>query len=526
MCSDLGRLWAHDLDDDDDDPYVPPRSANLGLSPPGGEAIARRTRAHADLRTVDLDEWTREYEDILDRADQIGVGRRPLSRPPSPPAEDGSELYAEGMGGQGEGGEGGELLPFAALLDIELPDDDNDEEYAPNPLDEDEEEEYRDDYTTKVSSQPINHSPICTRPHAALSHSHVAVLCIFDASRRSGGVEAAEAGVSDGGSVCMQGSPVRRPLVTSASALAVDSCPTLSHVSFAEAAEDEPVSTSRKKKGPRPRVGGADDFALSHDVTPYLHPSDQSPLPASFFSPSAFSTSPQRSLELDHGTDPVPVSLVTAPVYLMSDGSLRAADGAAPAASAVSSSSGHRVAIAASVIATTGAASELCTSSDLWSGDALQRLRYQLNDHVQLLIQSRLLAQWWPQQNEDLQRIQQNSTLMMEDIVAQLHTARTENRHSTAAVPMITLSVPPPRSLTTFESLLHLVSCLALSLCRWLQVDGAAVSRGCQWAAAVPCRGPGLGRGAAPYRGRRSAARRPVHHGRAALESSRATSTV
>ena len=148
-------MWAYDLDDEEDDAYVPPRSATPGPSPPPGESIARRTRAHADLRTVDLDEWTREYEDILDRADEVRNDRRSPSQPPSPAPEDrAGELYGGGeVGGLGRDGEEGELLPFAALLDIELPDDDNDEEYAPTLQDEDEDEEYRDDYTTKVSSQ-------------------------------------------------------------------------------------------------------------------------------------------------------------------------------------------------------------------------------------------------------------------------------------------------------------------------------------------------------------------------------------
>ena len=155
MSSDLGLLWSFDLDDDDDnDPYVPPRTASPAPpSPPPSESIARRTRAHADLSTVDLDQFAQQYEGILDQADQEDFGaarRRAHPLHPSPPLEDVSELYSEELGGPGDPDE---LLPFAALLGEDLSDDDNDEEYvAPQTLEEDE-EEYRDDRSTQVSSQ-------------------------------------------------------------------------------------------------------------------------------------------------------------------------------------------------------------------------------------------------------------------------------------------------------------------------------------------------------------------------------------
>jgi hypothetical protein len=62
-----------------------------------------------------------------------------------------------------------------------------------------------------------------------------------------------------------------------------------------------------------------------------------------------------------------------------------------------------------------------------------------VNDHLQLLIQSRCLAQWWPQQNPDIQRIQTNTAVMMEEI-ASMQTQAHQHRHGTTLdVPMLTL---------------------------------------------------------------------------------------
>ena len=96
----LGLLWSFELDDDDDtDPYIPPRTA-FPRAP--SDSIARRTRAHADLSTVDLDQFALEFEDVLDRADQLDDddgGGRLLPLHPSPLMEDVSELYSEDVGG-------------------------------------------------------------------------------------------------------------------------------------------------------------------------------------------------------------------------------------------------------------------------------------------------------------------------------------------------------------------------------------------------------------------------------------------
>ena len=70
-------------------------------------------------------------------------------------------------------------------------------------------------------------------------------------------------------------------------------------------------------------------------------------------------------------------------------------------------------------------------SQGLLSVGQLQNLRHQFNDHVQLLIQSRCLAQWWPEQNGDILSITANIAAMMVDLMM-LTVA-----HSPSNVPML-----------------------------------------------------------------------------------------
>ena len=243
--SDLEQLFGVEDLDDDDDVYVPsPTRSPVPVSPLAHESIALRTRAHADLTELDLDEWAERYQDILDRADQeeVVTGRRraPQLPPTSPLQEDSSELYSEVVGGPAEADE---LLPFAALLGMELPDDENDEEYAPPPADEDE-EEYRDDSTTKVSSQSAQPPHSCAPSRCRLHSSTGADARLFDrtCAPHRGGIATAKGRVDPYRSVNF-------PALRSAGAVVGErSCPHSARPSAllcAGADEDDPPSTAQ-----------------------------------------------------------------------------------------------------------------------------------------------------------------------------------------------------------------------------------------------------------------------------------------
>ena len=72
-------------------------------------------------------------------------------------------------------------------------------------------------------------------------------------------------------------------------------------------------------------------------------------------------------------------------------------------------------------------------SPGLLSVGQLHDLRHQFNDHIQLLIQSRCLAQWWPEQNADIQSITANTAAMLDEL-----TAITDD-HSPSNVPMLSM---------------------------------------------------------------------------------------
>ena len=86
-----------------------------------------------------------------DRGDEDGSEAQALHSTPSPAAS--NQFSASDIPGLGDGGVG-----MYALLGSELVSED-DEEYAPPAQDDDEEEEeYRNDRTTRVSSQPAQHT--------------------------------------------------------------------------------------------------------------------------------------------------------------------------------------------------------------------------------------------------------------------------------------------------------------------------------------------------------------------------------
>ena len=163
----------------------------------------------------------------------------------------------------------------------------------------------------------------------------------------------------------------------------------------------------------------------------------------------------------------VPVSLITTPVYLMSDGSLRPAPGV-PGASPFSSPS--RPLVGGDLLASSSSsslavpqhwASAAPSAASAWSADALARLRYQVNDHVQLLLQTRLIGQWWPTQNAEIVRVQHNTRLMLDEVAALQRLAANQQRACIVDVPMLRLwafivekeGIDGPLQLPAFASL-------------------------------------------------------------------------
>ena len=172
------------------------------------------------------------------------------------------------------------------------------------------------------------------------------------------------------------------------------------------------------------------------------------PLSVSFAPPASFhasSSSPYAASPARPESHAMPAFLAS-PMYGLSDASLWPA--ASPVAAPSSFSSSLAISSsppaplpppssAAPSTAATGASSALDST---WSAGHVTRLRYQLNDHVQLLIHSRLFAQWWPQQNPDILRIQTNTTSMMDELQHKRLEKLQLQPYTTLDVPMIGLS--------------------------------------------------------------------------------------
>ena len=170
--------------------------------------------------------------------------------------------------------------------------------------------------------------------------------------------------------------------------------------------------------------------------------------PVYYDASSVFSTVPFAQGSSASALDlsaPVPVSLVTAPVYLMSDGSLQSIPQPQQHSAAVSDTQSPFVLpapapIAADTDVSVVAGFEPVPPSACWTAALLRSLSYQVNDHLQLLFQSRCLSQWWPEQNADVQRIQSNTATMMQEVQDIQRAAAKEDRRSVIDVPMLALS--------------------------------------------------------------------------------------
>ena len=191
------------------------------------------------------------------------------------------------------------------------------------------------------------------------------------------------------------------------------------------AVEIDPVTLEivdvSKRKRHRQRGRSTERSLFSPPSPAIYHPHAESPSPSSDPpSSSAESSSilyntihpqPLSSSSLSYASSPL--SLLPSPFVLPK---MEAGDGVAPPA----------VSAAASSVPTAAA-----SSSGLLSADQLQDLRHQFNDHIQLLIQSRCLALWWPEQNDDIHSITANIAIMMDELTA------ASDEHSPSNVPML-----------------------------------------------------------------------------------------